>query len=134
MARAIQGRNGGTLYVSEKGETSNPHGRPKKLGFIDYGRKILEGNGEIEVEVDEVIEKNGKKFAIIKLCNNEAMAMMLIKAAQKSLKTGKDPAFYEIFHKAFVGYKTDIPEPIQPILVQVNIDNSKDLLINHKIE
>lgn len=31
MPRKLKGRNGGTLYALEKGETANPLGRPPKL-------------------------------------------------------------------------------------------------------
>lgn len=50
MARKIQGRNGGTLIVPEKGETANPNGRPRKYVSLlrDQGYKLSEVNDTIQ--------------------------------------------------------------------------------------
>lgn len=50
MPRAIKGKNGGTLYVPEKGETHNPNGRPKKYVTLlkEQGYKLSEVNDTIQ--------------------------------------------------------------------------------------
>ena len=50
MARKIQGRNGGTLIVPDKGETANPNGRPRKYvsQLRDQGYKLGEVNDCIQ--------------------------------------------------------------------------------------
>ena len=50
VARKIQGRNGGTLIVPDKGETANPNGRPRKYvsQLRDQGYKLGEVNDCIQ--------------------------------------------------------------------------------------
>lgn len=50
MARAIKGKNGGTLMLLEKGETANPNGRPKKYVTLlkEQGYKLSEVNDTIQ--------------------------------------------------------------------------------------
>jgi len=50
VARAIKGKNGGTLMVLEKGETANPNGRPKT-----YLNQLKE---ELEIECDIQMNKS----------------------------------------------------------------------------
>lgn len=56
MARKVKGRNGGTLYALEKGETANPKGRPPKLATTVI--RALKERGVDRVsraEIDELI-------------------------------------------------------------------------------
>jgi hypothetical protein len=50
MSRQIQGKNGGTLVVPDKGQTHNPNGRPRKYVSIlkDAGYKLSEINDTIQ--------------------------------------------------------------------------------------
>lgn len=50
VARAIKGKNGGTLMLLEKGETANPNGRPRKYVSLlkEQGYKLSEVNDCIQ--------------------------------------------------------------------------------------
>lgn len=56
MARKVKGRNGGTLYALEKGETANPKGRPPKLATTVIRALKERGIARVDrTEVDELI-------------------------------------------------------------------------------
>lgn len=76
--KKIAGRNGGTLYVPEKGETTNPNGRPKKLP--DLQKLLAEVLGE---------EKDGRTAAqAILMALRAKAAKGDVRAAQVLLERG----------------------------------------------
>ena len=94
MSRKIQGRNGGTLVVPEKGETNNPNGRPRKYVSIlkDAGYKLAEINDTIQnmmaMDLEELkkVYDNPKATILEKTIAN-AMVKSLQKGSLYSLET-----------------------------------------------
>jgi hypothetical protein len=92
--RKIQGRNGGTLIVPDKGETNNPNGRPRKYVSIlaDAGYKLAEINDTIQnmmaMDVQELksVYDNPKATILEKTIAN-AMVKSLQKGSLYSLET-----------------------------------------------
>jgi hypothetical protein len=84
VARKIQGRNGGTLIVPEKGETANPNGRPRKYVSMlrDQGYKLSEVNDTIQtimsMDLDELklIWENPKATILEKTVANALMTSL----------------------------------------------------------
>jgi len=84
--REIEGRNGGTLKVMEKGETLNPNGRPKRIytvlkqsGFSkDDVRDAFEEIGWQSIDELKEIENDPTKPAILKV-----IAKAFIRGAEK---------------------------------------------------
>ena len=80
MARKVKGRNGGTLYALEKGETANPKGRPPKLATTVI--KALKDQGIARVdrtEVDELICRlqNLSRKKLVELANADDTPMVV---------------------------------------------------------
>lgn len=94
MSRKIQGRNGGTLIVPEKGETNNPNGRPRKYVSLlkDAGYKLSEINDSIQnmmaMDLEELkkVYDNPKATILEKTIAN-AMVKSLQKGSLYSLET-----------------------------------------------
>ncbi len=94
MSRKIQGRNGGTLVVPDKGETNNPNGRPRKYVSVlkDAGYKLSEINDTIQnmmaMDLDELkaVYDNPKGTILEKTIAN-AMVKSLQKGSLYSLET-----------------------------------------------
>ena len=94
MSRKIQGRNGGTLVVPEKGETNNPNGRPRKYVSMlkDAGYKLSEINDSIQnmmamdLEELKMVYDNPKATILEKTIAN-AMVKSLQKGSLYSLET-----------------------------------------------
>lgn len=92
--RKIQGRNGGTLIVPDKGETNNPNGRPRKYVSVlaDAGYKLAEINDTIQnmmaMDVQELksVYDNPKATILEKTIAN-AMVKSLQKGSLYSLET-----------------------------------------------
>lgn len=56
MARAVKGKNGGTLMALEKGETANPKGRPPKIATSVIRSLKERGVDRVSrAEIDELI-------------------------------------------------------------------------------
>jgi hypothetical protein len=94
VSRKIQGRNGGTLVVPDKGETNNPNGRPRKYVSVlkDAGYKLSEINDTIQnmmaMDLDELkaVYDNPKGTILEKTIAN-AMVKSLQKGSLYSLET-----------------------------------------------
>jgi hypothetical protein len=94
VSRKIQGRNGGTLVVPEKGETNNPNGRPRKYVSMlkDAGYKLSEINDSIQnmmamdLEELKMVYDNPKATILEKTIAN-AMVKSLQKGSLYSLET-----------------------------------------------
>ncbi len=94
MSRKIQGRNGGTLVVPDKGETNNPNGRPRKYVSVlkDAGYRLSEINDTIQnmmaMDLDELkaVYDNPKGTILEKTIAN-AMVKSLQKGSLYSLET-----------------------------------------------
>lgn len=84
MARKIQGKNGGTLIVPDKGETANPNGRPRKYvsQLREQGYKLAEVNDCIQaimsMSVDELkdVWDNPKSTILEKTIANALMTSL----------------------------------------------------------
>ncbi len=94
MSRKIQGRNGGTLVVPEKGETNNPNGRPRKYVSMlkDAGYKLSEINDSIQnmmaMDLDELkLVYDNPKATILEKTIANAMVKSLQKGSLYSLET-----------------------------------------------
>ena len=94
MSRKIQGRNGGTLVVPEKGETNNPNGRPRKYVSMlkDAGYKLSEINDSIQnmmaMDLDELkMVYDNPKATILEKTIANAMVKSLQKGSLYSLET-----------------------------------------------
>jgi hypothetical protein len=94
VSRKIQGRNGGTLVVPDKGETNNPNGRPRKYVSVlkDAGYRLSEINDTIQnmmaMDLDELkaVYDNPKGTILEKTIAN-AMVKSLQKGSLYSLET-----------------------------------------------
>lgn len=64
MARQVPARNGGTLTRPDKGETMNPHGRPRKFvsELREQGYKLSEVNDCIQVMLSMTVEELADTF------------------------------------------------------------------------
>jgi hypothetical protein len=94
VSRKIQGRNGGTLVVPEKGETNNPNGRPRKYVSMlkDAGYKLSEINDSIQnmmaMDLDELkLVYDNPKATILEKTIANAMVKSLQKGSLYSLET-----------------------------------------------
>jgi hypothetical protein len=94
VSRKIQGRNGGTLVVPEKGETNNPNGRPRKYVSMlkDAGYKLSEINDSIQnmmaMDLDELkMVYDNPKATILEKTIANAMVKSLQKGSLYSLET-----------------------------------------------
>lgn len=94
MPREIQGRNGGTLIVPEKGETHNPNGRPRKYvsQLKEQGYTLSQVNDSIQVlmsmdeaELKEVL--SNPKATILEKTVAKAMVTSLNKGSLYSVDT-----------------------------------------------
>lgn len=94
MSRKIQGRNGGTLVVPDKGETNNPNGRPRKYVSMlkDQGYALSQINDTIQnmmaMDIEELksVYDNPKATILEKTIAN-AMVKSLQKGSLYSLET-----------------------------------------------
>ena len=94
MARKIQGKNGGTLIVPDKGETANPNGRPRKYisQLRDQGYKLAEVNDCIQaimsMSVDELKDVwDNPKATILEKTIANALMTSLKKGSLYSIDT-----------------------------------------------
>lgn len=94
MARKIQGRNGGTLIVPDKGETANPNGRPRKYvsQLREQGYKLGEVNDCIQaimsMSVDELKDVwDNPKATILEKTIANALMTSLKKGSLYSIDT-----------------------------------------------
>ena len=94
MARKIQGKNGGTLIVPEKGETANPNGRPRKYisQLRDQGYKLAEVNDCIQaimsMSLDELKDVwDNPKATILEKTIANALMTSLKKGSLYSIDT-----------------------------------------------
>ncbi len=64
MAKQVPARNGGTLTRPDKGETMNPHGRPRKFvsELREQGYKLSEVNDCIQVMLSMTVEELADTF------------------------------------------------------------------------
>jgi hypothetical protein len=94
VSRKIQGRNGGTLVVPDKGETNNPNGRPRKYVSMlkDQGYALSQINDTIQnmmaMDIEELksVYDNPKATILEKTIAN-AMVKSLQKGSLYSLET-----------------------------------------------
>lgn len=94
MARKIQGKNGGTLIVPDKGETANPNGRPRKYisQLREQGYKLAEVNDCIQaimsMSVDELKDVwDNPKATILEKTIANALMTSLKKGSLYSIDT-----------------------------------------------
>lgn len=94
MARKIQGKNGGTLIVPDKGETANPNGRPRKYisQLRDQGYKLAEVNDCIQaimsMSLDELKDVwDNPKATILEKTIANALMTSLKKGSLYSIDT-----------------------------------------------
>ena len=94
MARKIQGKNGGTLIVPEKGETANPNGRPRKYisQLREQGYKLAEVNDCIQaimsMSLDELKDVwDNPKATILEKTIANALMTSLKKGSLYSIDT-----------------------------------------------
>lgn len=94
MARKIQGRNGGTLIVPDKGETANPNGRPRKYvsQLRDQGYKLGEVNDCIQAIMSMDMEElksvwDNPKATILEKTIANALMTSLKKGSLYSIDT-----------------------------------------------
>jgi hypothetical protein len=64
VAKQVPARNGGTLTRPDKGETMNPHGRPRKFvsELREQGYKLSEVNDCIQVMLSMTVEELADTF------------------------------------------------------------------------
>jgi poly-beta-hydroxyalkanoate depolymerase len=94
VARKIQGKNGGTLIVPDKGETANPNGRPRKYisQLREQGYKLAEVNDCIQaimsMSVDELKDVwDNPKATILEKTIANALMTSLKKGSLYSIDT-----------------------------------------------
>ena len=89
--RTIKGGKGGIIHLAEKGECTNPNGRP--VGTFSISKKlkelIMQEGGWLKFEGAELLDNNdkptGEKVNVrYKMPNGEAFTIVLMKAAMKS--------------------------------------------------
>jgi hypothetical protein len=119
--KEIQGRNGGTLKVPEKGETANPNGRPKKFTTLlkEHGYSLSEVNDSIqaimsmnEVEIKEVL-KNPDATMLEK-----TVAKAIIKSYEKGSLYSMDTLMNRVYGKP----KEEVNATIEAKVVNVTLN------------
>lgn len=117
------------LIFIPKGQSGNPNGRPAgKRNRSTIAREVLAMKG---IFPDTFFAALQKQYPDITR-ETTIEQMMTLMLADKAVRKG-DPAAYEKIMDSAYGKQADL-EPAQPVIIQVNIDNSDQLLLNHDIE
>jgi len=101
--RAVAGKNGGTIWLSKKGYTGNPDGRPRK-----YVSTLAKSMGYSQTEVKDCMEAilGASEVELKSIANNKhgsALERTLAKAILKGVKNGTLGNLESIITRSF-GY------------------------------
>lgn len=123
-------RNMSGLKPFKKGESGNPKGRePGSVNRATIAKRILAMKAVYPAEILKAMQRQYPEIT----ADTTFEEMMTVMLADKAIRKG-DPIAYEKIMDSAYGKQKDVSEPVQPILIQVNIDSSENLLLNDPIE
>lgn len=125
----IRDKNNRLVYY-EKGQSGNSSGRPVgALGRSTIAKRVLAMKA---IYPDHMFPMMVKQYPELnKVVTMEEM--MTISVIDKAIRKGDYSAYREIMDTRY-GKQKDVVEHAQPILIEVNIGDPKELLKNDKIE